>query len=85
METNKLIVTNEEGKEVEMEIMFTFNYNKKDFVVYFDPNDPDEDTDVFASIYDENGNLYPIESDEEWDVVDQMVASFIDDNEENAN
>ena len=83
MEDKRLLVIDEEGNEIEMEIMFTFDYNQKNFVVYFNPSQEGEEIDVFSSIYDENGNLYPIESEEEWKVVEEMIESFTDEEEEN--
>lgn len=82
MEDKRLLVVDEEGNETEMEIMFTFNHNNKDFVVYFNPAQEGEEIDVFSSIYDEYGNLYPIESDEDWDVVDQMINAFTSEEDE---
>ena len=83
MEDKRLLVIDEEGNEIEMEIMFTFDYNQKNFVVYYNPSQEGEEIDVFSSIYDENGNLYPIESEEEWKVVEEMIESFTDEEEEN--
>jgi len=81
-QSNKLLVTDENGLEKEMEIMFTFDYNEKSYVVYFDSNDTNQEVAVYASVYDSSGNLYPVESEEEWDVIDQMVESFTSDDEE---
>ena len=82
MENNKLIVTDESGKEIEMEIMFTFSENEKNYVVYFNPVDDDEDTELYVSCYDDEGNLYPVETEEEWDMIDEVVGAFIEDSEE---
>ena len=44
----------------------------------------DHDTEeVFASCYDDQGNLYPIESEEEWEMVEEVINTFAED-EENA-
>ena len=50
MENNKLFVTDESGKEIEMEIMFTFSENGKNYVVYL----LDEKTCISGTT-DENG------------------------------
>lgn len=81
MEPNKLIVVDDEGREIEMEIMFTFSENNKNYVVYFDPSDEDENTELYVSIYDDEGNLFPVETDEEWDMIDEVVGAFIEDQE----
>lgn len=82
MENKKLIVIDESGKEIEMEIMFTFSENEKNYVVYFNPADDDEDTELYVSCYDDEGNLYPVETEEEWDMIDEVVGAFIEDSEE---
>ena len=82
MENKKLIVIDDSGKEIEMEIMFTFSENGKNYVVYFNPQDDDEDTELYVSCYDDEGNLYPVETEEEWDMIDEVVGAFIEDSEE---
>ncbi|MDD3383184.1 MAG: DUF1292 domain-containing protein [Bacilli bacterium] len=80
MEDNKLIVIDEKGNEIEMEILFTFDDDnrKKKYVIYFNPNDKEEN--LYASIYDDEGHLYPIEEDEEWDMVEEVIGTFMDEN-----
>lgn len=61
--------------------MFTFDneVTKKQYVVFQDP-EQDED-EVYASAYDENGQLLPIETDEEWEMVEEVINTFVEDNE----
>ncbi|MGN1275893.1 MAG: hypothetical protein ACI4UK_02740 [Floccifex sp.] len=33
-------------------------------------------------MYDEQGNLYPIQSDEEWDMVEEVINTFVEDEED---
>lgn len=84
LETNTLFVRDESGNEVEMEILFTFEdeATKKKYVVFEDPND--EDGEVFASAYDDEGNLLPVESDSEWQMIEEVLGAFAaeEDNEE---
>lgn len=84
LETNTLFVRDESGKEVEMEILFTFEdeATKKKYVVFEDPND--EDGEVFASAYDDEGNLLPVETDSEWQMIEEVLGAFSaeDENEE---
>ena len=63
-------------------ILFTFDNDetKKQYVVYQDPQN--DSGDVYASIYDDKGNLYPIESDEEWDMVEEVINTFVEDEED---
>lgn len=80
MEDNKLVVVDEKGNEIEMEILFTFDDDarKKKYVIYFNPNDKQEN--LYASIYDDEGHLYPIEDDEEWDMVEEVIGTFMEEN-----
>ena len=74
---------NDEGQEIECEILFTFENaeNGKNYVVYTD-NSLDENGDVcvFASVYDsdEDHTLLPIETEEEWALIDQILAGVQD-------
>ena len=75
-------VMDETGREVECEVLFTFESTetKKNYVVYTD-NTTDESgsTRVYASIYDATGadkSLKPIESEQEWDVIENILSSI---------
>ena len=75
-------VMNEEGKEVECEVLFTFESEetKKNYIVYTDnTTDDDGNTKVYASIYipnDEKSILYPIESEKEWKIVETILSEL---------
>ena len=79
---NIFTIVNDEGKEVECEVLFTFDSEetKKHYIVYTD-NTQDEsgNTKVYASIFDPTGEsttLVPIESEKEWRVVENILASL---------
>lgn len=76
MEKNtKFIVTDENGKEHECTILFTYEApNKVNYVWYVLP---DGET-VVPSRYDEKGNLQPLETDEEWDMVEQIFETYME-------
>lgn len=76
----KLTVIDDKGKEIEMEILFTFEDNDKKFVLYFDPKDPEGET--FASIFNEDGTLEPIEDGEDFEAVEEAFENFMADEEE---
>lgn len=80
MEDTTIIVIDETGKELTMEILFTFedDRNHKNYVLYFDPND--DSGEVFASAYDEEGNLIPVTSEEEWAMIEEVFEAFNFDN-----
>lgn len=80
---NTLIITMDDGREVEMEILFTFDSEDggKHYVLFFNPED--ESGEVFASYYDENGTLTTIESDSEWQMIEEVFNSFVEEENEN--
>lgn len=82
MYTNTIIVTDENGNEIEFEVLFTFESDdtKKSYVLYYDPSL--EQPQVYSSIYDDEGNLFPIESKEEWDMIEEVFQSFMAEDEE---
>ena len=75
-------VMNEEGKEVECEVLFTFESEEtnKNYIVYTDnTNDEDGNTKVYASIYnpsDEKSILYPIETEKEWKIIETILEEL---------
>lgn len=79
LETNTLFVRDENGKEMEMEILFTFEdeATHKNYVVFQDPED--ESGEVFASAYDEAGNLLPVETENEWAMIEEVLGAFSQD------
>jgi uncharacterized protein YrzB (UPF0473 family) len=81
-----LIVTNEQGKELECIIIMTFESEEfeKSYVVY--QLKDDESGEYFAASFNpedgEEGQLLPIETDEEWDLVEEVLENFLEDEEE---
>ncbi|CAM3667024.1 DUF1292 domain-containing protein [Erysipelothrix urinaevulpis] len=77
MEENQLVVINDDGTEIVMEILFTFDneeYDKK-YVLYVDPND--ESGQVFVSSYTEEGELFNIEDEQEWEMIEEVFQAFV--------
>lgn len=81
LDSSSLYVTDEHGNEKRMEILFTFEDEEKGnkYVVFEDPDL--ESGEVYASRYDEEGNLMPIESEQEWAMVEEVIGAFADDEE----
>ena len=75
-------VTNEEGKEVEYEVLFTFDSDetKKSYMVYTDDSkDENGNTRVFASAYvqgEEETELLPIETEKEWKIIETILKEL---------
>lgn len=82
IDKGKFTVLNDQGKEVECEVLFTFESEEthKNYIVYTDNSvDIDGSTKVYASIFDPEGNdlaLKPIESDKEWKVIETILAEI---------
>ena len=76
MDENTIVVTDELGNEVEYEILFTFENeeNGHQYVVYFDPEK--DEPEAQAAIFDDEGGLFPIETPEEWELVEEVFQSF---------
>lgn len=75
-------IKNENGETVQCEVIFTFESpeTKKDYIVYTD-NTKTEDGSirVYANSYDKTGadkTLLPIESDEEWNTIESILAKL---------
>ncbi|HHW69448.1 MAG TPA: DUF1292 domain-containing protein [Tenericutes bacterium] len=72
-------VIDNEGKEVECEVLFTFESEEtnKNYMVYTDNTiDEEGNTRVYASIYnpeEEEPKLIPIETDKEWKIIETIL------------
>ncbi len=70
---------NDEGVEIQYEVLFTFESDetKMKYIVYTDDTtDDDGNIKVYASTYVENGdkyNLSPIKTEKEWKVIETIL------------
>ena len=85
-EKTKFTVLDENGNEVECEVLFTFDSEEtnKSYIVYTD-NTTDEEgkTKVYASIFnpnDEKTELIPIETDREWKIIETILETIQEEN-----
>ena len=82
MEENKFKVINKKEKEVEFEVLFTFESDetKKNYMVYTDnTKDKDGNTKVYASVFEpdkEPLELLPVETEREWKVIETILESI---------
>jgi uncharacterized protein YrzB (UPF0473 family) len=88
MEDNKIIFTDEDGKEREFELLFTFDSEEtsKSYAVLA-TEDENGELEVIAAIYnpneeDEIGELFPIEDESEWEMVEKTIDAFFEETEE---
>ena len=74
-------VQNDKGEQVECEVLFAFEHEGtgKEYIVYTDNTcDSDGNTKVYASILsnEDNMRLVPIETEEEWAVIESILEEL---------
>ncbi|MBP2077492.1 DUF1292 domain-containing protein [Oceanobacillus polygoni] len=88
-EKERIIIPDENGEEHLFEVLFTFDVDETSqtyiAVVPAEQAD-DEEVEVYAFRYEETDDsdlsLFPIESDEEWDIVEEMLNTLADEEDE---
>ena len=81
-ETMTFKVINDEGKEIECEVLFTFESDgtKKNYIVYTDNTlDEEGNTKVYASTYNpdqDETKLLPIETEKEWKIIETILEEL---------
>lgn len=86
-EDSKLTVIDNEGNEVDLEILFTYadDDEAKQYVFCFNEEVEDEngDTIILVYRYDEIGNLeeIPEENEEEWAMLSDVLENYLEDME----
>jgi len=80
-EDHVFVVTDENGVEHEMMLVYTFETENKAYAVLLDRNDPEADGVIFR-IEEENDSAYlvGIEDEEEWDRVAAIYAEIVENN-----
>lgn len=91
-EHQHITVVDEDGNEQLYEVLFTFDSEDfgKSYVLYYPigaDEDDNEEIEIHASSYVQHedgseGDLQPIETDEEWDMIEEMLNTFLDEEEE---
>lgn len=87
---NIFTIVNDNGEEIKCEILFTYEdeKTKKNYMAYTDNTlDEEGNTKVYASIFnpeEENPVLLPIETEEEWKLIEGILSSLSNEQEENA-
>lgn len=89
LKENQLVFVDENQNEVLCDILFT--YESEEFgksYVFFSPvssEDEDGNREVAVASFKQTeegmGELEPVETDEEWDLLEEVLASYIDDSE----
>ena len=75
---NEMVVTDSEGKEHLMHILFTYDNEerKTSYVFFYSEENPDE---VFAMRYKDNGELEEIEDPDEYAEVEEVFNAYQED------
>ena len=81
-ESNTMIITDESGQEREVEILLTFEDESTghSFVLFTEPQD--EEGNVYAYRYDEDGNLNEVTEESEWEMCQEVLGAFSNEDEE---
>jgi len=87
----RIIIPDEHGVEHLFEVLFTFDVDATGHsyvAVVPAETQEDEEVEVFAFRYEEKDNeddltLFQIESDEEWDMVEEVLNTIVDEEELN--
>lgn len=84
---NNITIVDENGNEQLCEVLFTFDSDKfnKSYVLYYpiSSEDDDEEIEIHASSFtpsedNQDGELQPIETEEEWDMIEEMLNTYLD-------
>jgi uncharacterized protein YrzB (UPF0473 family) len=90
-EKERIIIPDESGEEHLFEVLFTFDVDEteKSYMVVVPVEQTEaEEQEVYAFRFEEpvgkedDLTLYQIEDDEEWEMVEEMLATFAGDDEE---
>ena len=76
----QITIKDEEGNEHLMEILFTYEHDErgKKYVFLYTKDNPEE---VIAMEYNDKGELFEIESDEEYEEVEEVFNAFMEEQE----
>ncbi|MFN2745127.1 MULTISPECIES: DUF1292 domain-containing protein [Bacillus] len=85
-----ITIVDDKGNEQLCEVLFTFDSDQfnKSYVLYYPVEAQDEEEiEIHASSFTpnengENGELMPIETEEEWDMIEETLNTFLADEEE---
>lgn len=85
LKDNQLIIIDEEGNEILCEILFTFDSEAtgKKYVIFQAVDDESGEVGAASYIEKDNGEgeLEPIETEEEWELIQDALNDFLDQEE----
>ncbi|WP_249871014.1 DUF1292 domain-containing protein [Oceanobacillus saliphilus] len=88
-EKERIIIPDENGDEHLFEVLFTFDVDETEqsyIAVVPAEQAEEEEVEVYAFRFEEQDNedftLFPIESDEEWELVEEMLNTLAEEDDE---
>ena len=77
IDDKQMTVTDDEGNVHLLEILFTYEHEErgKKYVFFYEKESPEE---VIAMEYNDDGELFEIESDEEYEEVEEVFNAFME-------
>lgn len=80
MQDDHIIITDDNGVESIFKILFTYDNEDRNFsyVLFYSEENPE---DIIAMKYNDDGELFEIESDEEYDEVEEVLNTYLEDPE----
>ena len=82
IDDKQMTIRDDQGNEHLVEILFTYEHDerKKKYVFFYEKDNPEE---VIAMEYNDEGELLEIESDEEYEEVEEVFNTFMEEHPEN--
>ncbi len=77
MKEDSIYIIDDQGKEIQMKIYLTFDANDKQYVVVYEDGNEEN---LYPFIYDNDGNLYQVEDEEELQLIEEVVAAYEEEN-----
>lgn len=77
MKEDSIYIIDDQGKEIQMKIYLTFDANDKHYVVVYEEGNEEN---LYPFIYDNDGNLYQVENEEELQIIEEVVAAYEEEN-----
>ena len=73
MNEDTIIITDDQGNEVEFKIYFTFNANDKQYAILYQADNPE---DLYPFVYDDNGNIESVDNEEEYNMIEEVLYAY---------
>ena len=75
LDEKHMVIVNEEGEEIEVEIILTFENPEgtKNFVLIADPDDPDT---VYPFLYTDEGDLEEVTDPDDFAMCEEVYSAF---------